>query len=128
MELDEYSVVVRDSNTVPLVITLLVGFAAFLWWWRWSQRNNFGPKTWPIVGALIEGGMNWDRIHDWMTEYLYHCNTHRMHGGFGFYYLITTSPANLEYIMKTNFNNYPKVSCTSFSHSHQRHTNSYCLE
>ncbi|GAB4840039.1 hypothetical protein Ancab_020748 [Ancistrocladus abbreviatus] len=29
-----------------------------------------GPKTWPLVGAALEQLMNYDRMHDWLVEYL----------------------------------------------------------
>lgn len=101
--------IVVDANAVMLVTTLLVCFVAWLWWYRWSQRNIPGPKSWPVIGVLIEAHANWHRIHDWMTEYLYQGHTIRAHAGFGFQIVFTADPANVEHIMKTNFANYPKV-------------------
>lgn len=101
-----------DGSPVMLVETtlLLVCIAAWLWWYRWSQRDCVTPKAWPVVGVLLEAVANWNRIHDWMTEYLYKARTIRAYGGFGFYALVSVDPANMEHIMKTNFANYPKGS------------------
>jgi len=105
----DVSGVAGEAKPVVIVTTLLVCLGAWLCWYRWSQRHCKGPKTWPVVGVLIEVVANWNRIHDWMTEYLYRAHTIQSHAGFGFTGLVTVDPANVEHIMKTNFANYPKV-------------------
>jgi hypothetical protein len=72
-------------------------------------RSSLGPKVWPVFGILPELRANWLRLHDWVTGFAYKVHTLRVHLGFGFYVVFTVDPANVEYIMKTNFNNYPKV-------------------
>lgn len=108
LELDQ-SVPGHERNPAMLVATLLVCFVAWLGWYRWSLRNALGPKPWPVFGVLIEATYNWYQIHDWMTKYLYHIHTMRVHAGFGFNCLLTVDPANIEHVMKSNFANYPKV-------------------
>ncbi|CAN8303514.1 unnamed protein product [Cochlearia groenlandica] len=74
---------------------------------RWLQRNKKGPKTWPLVGAAIEKLTNFDRMHDWLVEYLYHSRTVVVPMPFTTYTYIA-DPINVEYVLKTNFSNYPK--------------------
>ncbi|KAL9373542.1 hypothetical protein Peur_033162 [Populus x canadensis] len=77
-----------------------------------SKKNpaNKGFKVYPIVGALPEFLRNRHRFLEWTTETLSHCPTNtavfprpgKVHG------IITANPLNVEYILKTNFENYPK--------------------
>lgn len=75
---------------------------------RWGQRKKSGPKTWPLVGAAIEQLTNFDRMHDWLVEYLYDSRTVVVPMPFTTYTYIA-DPINVEYVLKTNFSNYPKV-------------------
>ncbi|XXG73329.1 hypothetical protein AAC387_Pa07g2268 [Persea americana] len=90
-----------------LMVTLWCAIAAWVWIHRWSQRNRKGPKTWPIVGAAIEQLMNYDRMHDWLVEYLSKCKTITVKMPFTSYTYIA-DPASVEHVLKTNFTNYPK--------------------
>ncbi|PON69423.1 Cytochrome P450, E-class, group I [Parasponia andersonii] len=74
---------------------------------RWSQRNKKGPKTWPLVGAAIEQFLNYDRMHDWLVQYLFKSRTVVVPMPFTTYTYIA-DPANVEHVLKTNFANYPK--------------------
>lgn len=74
----------------------------------WNQRNKKGPKTWPLVGAAIEQFMNYDRMHDWLVKYLSESKTVVVPMPFTTYTYIA-DPVNVEYVLKTNFANYPKV-------------------
>ncbi|KAJ9187460.1 hypothetical protein P3X46_002915 [Hevea brasiliensis] len=74
---------------------------------RWNQRNKKGPKTWPIVGAAIEQLVNYERMHDWLVEYLSKLRTVVVPMPFTTYTYIA-DPANVEHVLKTNFANYPK--------------------
>ncbi|KAF5449605.1 hypothetical protein F2P56_030033 [Juglans regia] len=73
----------------------------------WSQRKKRGPKTWPLVGAAIEQFMNYDRMHDWLVNYLSESKTVVVPMPFTTYTYIA-DPANVEHVLKTNFANYPK--------------------
>lgn len=75
---------------------------------RWSQRNKVGPKTWPLIGALIEQLVNYERMHDWLVNYLSKSRTVVVPMPFTTYTYIA-DPANVEHILKNNFTNYPKV-------------------
>ncbi|KAL6969621.1 hypothetical protein U1Q18_029331 [Sarracenia purpurea var. burkii] len=74
---------------------------------RWRQRNTTGPKTWPLIGAAIEHLVNYDRMHDWLVNYLRESKTMVVKMPFMTYTYIA-DPANVEYVLKTNFANYPK--------------------
>ncbi|GMN54892.1 hypothetical protein TIFTF001_024009 [Ficus carica] len=74
---------------------------------RWSQRNKKGPKTWPLMGAAIEQLMNYDRMHDWLVQYLSESKSVVVPMPFTTYTYIA-DPANVEHVLKTNFANYPK--------------------
>nr|TKR98009.1 hypothetical protein D5086_0000208070 [Populus alba] len=75
-----------------------------------KKPANKGFKAYPIVGALPEFLRNRHRFLEWTTETLSHCPTNsavfhrpgKVHG------IITANPLNVEYILKTNFENYPK--------------------
>ncbi|CAK7339857.1 unnamed protein product [Dovyalis caffra] len=75
-----------------------------------KTTNDKGFKNYPIVGALPEFIRNRHRFLDWTTETLSHCPSNtavfrrpgKVHG------IITASPLNVEYFLKTNFENYPK--------------------
>jgi hypothetical protein len=79
----------------------------------WNQRNKKGPKSWPLVGAAIEQLMNYDSMHDWLVKYLSESKTVVVPMPFTTYTYIA-DPANVEYVLKTNFANYPKVEKTLF--------------
>ncbi|KAL6009086.1 hypothetical protein ACLOJK_022313 [Asimina triloba] len=74
---------------------------------RWVQRRKAGPKTWPLIGAAIEQLMNYDRMHDWLVDYLSKTRSVTVPMPFTSYTYIA-DPANVEHVLKTNFANYPK--------------------
>ncbi|KAF8019105.1 hypothetical protein BT93_H3858 [Corymbia citriodora subsp. variegata] len=69
------------------------------------------PKNWPLVGMLPGLFLNLSRVHEWVTGIL-----DRSRGNFLFQFLwfsdmdmlVTADPANVHYIMSTNFENFPK--------------------
>jgi hypothetical protein len=65
------------------------------------------------VGAAIEQLMNYDSMHDWLVKYLSESKTVVVPMPFTTYTYIA-DPANVEYVLKTNFANYPKVEKTLF--------------
>jgi len=52
--------------------------------------------------------MNYDRMHDWLVNYFSKSKTIVVPMPFTTYTYIA-DPANVEHVLKTNFNNYPKV-------------------
>ncbi|XAR58925.1 Unspecific monooxygenase [Bertholletia excelsa] len=92
--------------------------SAYLVWFYLLVRQLTGPKVWPIVGSLPLLFMNRRRIHDWIAGNL------RATGGTATYqtcticlpflarrqgfYTVTCHPKNIEHILRTRFDNYPK--------------------
>ncbi|KAK9122293.1 hypothetical protein Syun_019910 [Stephania yunnanensis] len=93
------------SHTGLMLFLLMV--MTWVFFHRWSQRNLKGPKTWPIVGAAIEQLLNYERMHDWLVEYLSKSKTVQVPMPFRSYTYIA-DPVNVEHVLKTNFANYPK--------------------
>ncbi|XP_058746980.1 cytochrome P450 704B1-like [Vicia villosa] len=89
------------------LMILICMFVSWIFTHRWSQRNKKGPKTWPFLGAAIEQLMNYDRMHDWLVEYFSISKTVVVPMPFTTYTYIA-DPVNVEHVLKTNFNNYPK--------------------
>lgn len=71
---------------------------------------NRGFKHYPVVGSLPELIKNGHRFLDWTTQVLRQCptNTSVLHRPGNVHGVITANPLNVEHILKTNFENYPK--------------------
>ncbi|XP_050237114.1 cytochrome P450 86A1 [Mercurialis annua] len=92
--------------------------AYYLLWFYLLARKLTGPKAWPLVGSLPLLFKNRHNIHDWIAANL------RATGGASTYqtctiplpflarkqgfYTVTCHPKNLEHILRTRFDNYPK--------------------
>ncbi|KAG0613124.1 hypothetical protein M758_6G078900 [Ceratodon purpureus] len=93
-------------GTATLVI--IVASMFWLWKYRWQQRDRLEPKQWPILGSGVEIATHFDTMHDWLLSYfLKGLKTFRVVLP-GIVYTYTVDPANVEYILKTNFSNFPK--------------------
>ncbi|GAB2269697.1 hypothetical protein Dimus_004619 [Dionaea muscipula] len=73
----------------------------------WSSH---GPPTYPLIGCLISFYKNRRRLLDWYTDLISESPTQtisiRRLGATPI--IVTANPANVEYILKTNFSNFPK--------------------
>jgi hypothetical protein len=75
-----------------------------------TQRHDHGLKVYPILGTTPHFIKNRHRLLEWSTGFLQTSPAHTMsfkvlgHSGSAF----TANPANVEHILKTNFENYPK--------------------
>ncbi|CAI0475588.1 unnamed protein product [Linum tenue] len=92
--------------------------AIYLVWFYFLARQLTGPKVWPLVGSLPLLYKNRARFHDWVAGNL------RATGGASTYqtctipfpflartlgfYTVTCHPKNIEHILRTRFDNYPK--------------------
>ncbi|KAL5581368.1 hypothetical protein UlMin_013810 [Ulmus minor] len=69
-----------------------------------------GPPSYPVIGCLVSFYKNRNRLLDWYTELLSESATNtivvRRFGARRT--VVTANPENVEYILKTNFNNFPK--------------------
>lgn len=63
----------------------------------------------PITGTIFDQLLNFGRLHDYMTDLAAHYKTYRLLAPLRSE-VYTSDPANVEYILKTNFLNYAKVS------------------
>lgn len=108
----------EEARHIPLISSITYGlhkilpFLLILLLWisvyRWSHQKRKGPKTWPIIGATIELLRNYERMHDWLAEYLSESKTVVVPLPFTTYTYIA-DPVNVEHVLKVNFANYPKV-------------------
>ncbi|KAJ4795795.1 hypothetical protein LUZ62_047041 [Rhynchospora pubera] len=97
--------------------SVIVASAYMMWFYLIKQRLS-GPYMWPIVGSLPALIVNRKRLHDWISDNL------RATGEAATYqtcilplpfvahkqglFTVTCNPRNLEYILRTRFDNYPK--------------------
>ncbi|XP_041006812.1 cytochrome P450 94B3-like [Juglans microcarpa x Juglans regia] len=78
--------------------------------WRVRKLSGHGPPTYPIIGCLISFYKNRNHLLDWYTELLTESatNTIVVHRFGAPRTIVTANPENVEYMLKTNFNNFPK--------------------
>ncbi|XP_047056642.1 cytochrome P450 94A1-like [Lolium rigidum] len=101
------------TSAVPILL-LLLPLLCLLFFRRETrkQASSDGLKAYPIIGTLPHFVKNQDRLIEWSAEVVSRCPTHTMFFNFQAIGLmagaITANPANVEYIAKTNFQNYPK--------------------
>uniref|UniRef100_A0A0G7ZNT9 Cytochrome P450 CYP86K6 n=1 Tax=Picea glauca TaxID=3330 RepID=A0A0G7ZNT9_PICGL len=76
------------------------------------KRNKGYPVNWPVFGMVPSLLWNLSNRYDWATGILSRNNgTFRFKGPWGsdsLFEVVTCSPENLEYILKTEFLNFPK--------------------
>ncbi|XVF85902.1 hypothetical protein PTKIN_Ptkin17bG0155200 [Pterospermum kingtungense] len=107
LENDLFSVFCSPNGCNMGMVVLACMVMSWIFIYRWNQRHKKGPKTWPLIGAAIEQLMNYDRMHDWLVEYLSESKTVVVPMPFTTYTYIA-DPVNVEHVLKTNFANYPK--------------------
>uniref|UniRef100_A0A0D9YG95 Cytochrome P450 n=1 Tax=Oryza glumipatula TaxID=40148 RepID=A0A0D9YG95_9ORYZ len=102
-----------------LLILILLAFLPLLYFLYMHQDPKKKPrihglKSYPVVGTLPHIIKNKHRFLKWSTEIMKRSPTNTMSykalgltGG-----VITANPANVEHILKTNFDNYPKGKLT----------------
>ncbi|XBI29604.1 hypothetical protein VPH35_053558 [Triticum aestivum] len=95
-------------------LLLLLPLLCFLWLRRDTRRQtrSDGLKAYPIIGTLPHFVKNQHRLIEWSAGVLARCPTYTMTFNFRGLGLgagvMTANPANVEYVAKTNFQNYPK--------------------
>ncbi|KAB2073848.1 hypothetical protein ES319_A07G112500v1 [Gossypium barbadense] len=108
-----------ELENLPFGFTLAAAatFAYAIWFYLLAKRLS-GPRVWPLVGSLPFLFMNRRRMHDWIASNL------RATGGSATYqtctiaipflarkqgfYTVTCHPKNIEHVLRTRFDNYPK--------------------
>ncbi|KAK9926657.1 hypothetical protein M0R45_023873 [Rubus argutus] len=72
---------------------------------------SFGPPSYPVIGCLISFYKNQHRLLDWYTDLLSTSPSQTIvvrRLGVRRRIIVTANPENVEYILKTNFSNFPK--------------------
>ncbi|KAI3913151.1 hypothetical protein MKW98_007167 [Papaver atlanticum] len=96
LSLSLFSSSTLNENKIEISIFLVSIVLAYIFMHRWNQRNLKGPKSW-----------NYQRMHDWLTEYFVESKTLTLQLPF-ITSVYVADHANVEHILKTNFPNYPK--------------------
>ncbi|XWS41460.1 hypothetical protein CRYUN_Cryun17cG0083900 [Craigia yunnanensis] len=97
---------------LPSIIEVFLALICFLFLCC-LRNNDRPPKSFLLVGMMPELLLNFHRIHDWCTEILerYQCTFLSKGPWFAkMNILVTCDPANIHYIMSSNFNNFPEGS------------------
>ncbi|XP_076884879.1 cytochrome P450 CYP94D108-like [Bidens hawaiensis] len=89
---------------------LILFISLFIYSFFHKSTPEYGFKNHPLLGTLPEFFLNRHRFLDWSTEILSHCptNTAVFHRPGKVNGVLTANPANVEHMLKTNFENYPK--------------------
>lgn len=102
-----------QDHPVALWVTLLffvVNGLTLIWWHHPLYGKNVGPVVFPVVGSLPSLIRNGTRVLDYFTEEIAKSPTHTMRlvrpGGYVVH--STANVENVEYILKTRFDNFVK--------------------
>nr|WMZ41215.1 cytochrome P450 family 86 subfamily A polypeptide 1 [Ipomoea batatas]GMD64969.1 cytochrome P450 86A8-like [Ipomoea batatas] len=99
-----------------VALLLFSGVTCYLLWFTFISRSLKGPRVWPLLGSLPGLIENAERMHEWIADNLRACGgtyqtcicavpfLARKQG----LVTVTCDPKNLEHILKTRFDNYPK--------------------
>ncbi|KAL1328980.1 hypothetical protein HN51_046141 [Arachis hypogaea] len=102
-----------ETCTALLLLTAVI---AYQLWLTFISRSLKGPRVWPLLGSLPGLIENCDRMHDWISDNLRACGGTYQTCICAIPFLakkqglvtVTCDPRNLEHILKTRFDNYPK--------------------
>lgn len=90
-----------STSLLPIAISLAVILLAVIFLPENKRRYH------PVAGTVLNQLINFPRLHDYMTELAGKYRTYRLLGFFRSE-VYTSDPANVEYMLKTNFANYGK--------------------
>eukprot|EP00250_Pteridium_aquilinum_P019486 c24449_g4_i1 orf=210-2444(-) len=101
------------ASMPPWVLIACMLSIAFLCFKSWQVHprygKNIGPPVFPLVGSFISLVRNQHRLYDWAAELLRRSPSLTTRNVlFGIELYTTANPANVEYVLKTNFRNYTK--------------------
>lgn len=74
----------------------------------WRALNSNRKRYPPVVGTIFHQFLNFRRLHDYHTQLSVKHKIFRLFSPLC-HQIYTTDPAVVEYILKTNFDNYGKV-------------------
>lgn len=101
---------------ISTALLLLTAVTVYLIWFTFISRSLRGPRVWPLLGSLPGLIENSERLHDWIFDNLRACGGTYQTCIWAVPFLakkqglvtVTCDPKNLEHILKTRFDNYPK--------------------
>lgn len=98
------------SIATPMLIVAIVTLAYLAWYHHPKYGKNPGPKLYPVLGCFPEIIWNMKTVHDWVTRMIEKSPnmTMRTSRPMSAEFWVTADPANVEHMLKTNFENYPK--------------------
>ncbi|KAJ9168550.1 hypothetical protein P3X46_020056 [Hevea brasiliensis] len=96
----------------PIIFTALALIPALFIFQMFTRKlmkkeNQREKKYHPIGGTVFNQLLNFNRLHHYMTDLAAKYRTYRLLGPFR-NEIYTSEPSNVEYILKTNFQNYGK--------------------
>ncbi|CAA2988558.1 cytochrome P450 86A8-like, partial [Olea europaea subsp. europaea] len=101
---------------IYVVLLFFTAVTCYLLWFTAISKSLKGPRVWPVLGSLPGLIENFERMHEWIADNLRACGgtyqtcicaipfLARKQGPV----IVTCDPKNLEHILKTRFDNYPK--------------------
>ncbi|GLJ48928.1 hypothetical protein SUGI_1032160 [Cryptomeria japonica] len=93
------------------ILLVLVGCISLCFLRRKSVNKPYkGPAIYPIIGSAVEFFRNRHRVLQWFAEIMEKMptNTFKLERPGGITDIMTGNPANVEHILKTKFEDYPK--------------------
>ncbi|WVY89920.1 hypothetical protein V8G54_035434 [Vigna mungo] len=107
-----------QMETLSLFLTLTATLSAYFLWFLLLARTLTGPTPFPFLGSLPQLFHNRHRVHDWIAANLRAAGSSATYQTciipFPFlarrqgFYTVTCHPKNLEHVLRTRFDNYPK--------------------
>ncbi|KAK9751123.1 hypothetical protein RND81_02G243800 [Saponaria officinalis] len=104
------NILTKISTQIHTFDIFLALFGLFIFCCIHEKLTNKGPMLWPILGMVPSTILNFHQIHDWNTKSLKNSGgSYRVRGILGgFKGIMTSNPNNIDYILRTNFKNFPK--------------------
>nr|GEX17471.1 cytochrome P450 704C1-like [Tanacetum cinerariifolium] len=102
------------SNLQPILVITTISIVLVCYYvynQQQQQQHKKKKKHHPIASTMLHHILNFHRLHDYMTELATKYKTYRVLSPFS-YEVYTSDPANVEYMLKTNFENYGKGTYT----------------
>ncbi|KAJ9556463.1 hypothetical protein OSB04_011077 [Centaurea solstitialis] len=96
-----------NSLSIPAITSISLLLLLLFYIYSQQQQAKNVKKHHPIAGTMLNQLINFNRLHDYMTDLARKHKTYRLIAPFR-NEVYTSDPANVEYILKTNFENYVK--------------------
>lgn len=96
-------------NTLIFIASPIVVFLLIKLFLKQKYPQKYEQKKYhPVAGTMFHHLLHFNKIHHYMTDLAAKYKTYRILAPFR-NEVYTSDPANVEYILKTNFENYGKV-------------------